>query len=588
MLCCLTAPAWARELKIEKYFDPIKKRYVEVASGEIIVKYKAGIRAQRLSGKVIKKSLEQLRRDPNVEYAEPNYIVHAFTTTPNDPNYSWQWGLPQIKADQGWDIEKGTNEVVIAVIDTGVDLIHPDLQDKLVPLADRWNFVEGNAVPNDGFGHGTHVAGIAAALTDNSLGVAGLAWNCRIMPVRVLNNSGTGTVADVNSGIRWAADHGAQVLNLSLGGPDLASSENEAVQYAHGKGCVIIAAAGNDGNTTLAYPASFDNVISVAAVDRLDARATYSNHNAYVDVAAPGGANNGTAADNIYSTYTGEGYAYDAGTSMATPFVAGLAGLILSHFSSYTNTQVENRIISTVNDLGDAGRDDYFGYGRINAYQALLDSAPTQDVTVSDLTSGVSILFPLGSITVDPVVRFEAIAAPSTSASYPLGKVLCGSAVEITSNVTSFSAPLTMTLTLPAASVAPRPYWWDAASGQWSTSGLTFVSWSGTTLTFTSTHLSIFAAFGVSGVLSDILIYPNPFKVGGGGSLTFAGLSGVETVRIFDLTGQLVYSAAAGGSSSIVWDGKNSAGHNCVPGIYLYLITDTAGNRRSGKLALSR
>jgi len=301
-----------------------------------------------------------------------NHVVPVF---PNDPAYNSddQWGLDQIQSPRAWGITTGSNQVIIAVIDSGVDLDHPDLQDKIVT---GWDFVNDDDQPDDDYSHGTHVAGIAAAVTDNDLGIAGVSWGARIMPVKVLDHSGSGYMADVISGMRYAADHGAQVLNLSLGGLSNSQSLQDAVDYARNKGAVVIAAVGNCGNGCTIdrtyyynpdmYPASCQNVVGVAATTSTDDQASFSEHNTSVDVSAPG--------TSIYSTIP-NGYGYKDGTSMATPFVSGLATLILSKWPDYTPLQVETALFDNADDLGDAGWDEYFGHGRINAYQTLLYGA---------------------------------------------------------------------------------------------------------------------------------------------------------------------------------------------------------------------
>ncbi|MDH7475678.1 MAG: S8 family peptidase [Anaerolineae bacterium] len=300
---------------------------------------------------------------------------HVTPLYPNDPAYEGddQWGLNKIEGPKAWGITTGSSLVTIAVIDTGVDLDHPDLQDKIVP---GWDFVNNDATPDDDHSHGTHVAGIAAATTNNGLGVAGVAWNTRIMPVKVLDSSGNGSMDDVIAGMTYAADHGAQVLNLSLGSVNNSSALQDAVNYARDRSAVVVAAAGNCGSGCIIgsqyyynpymYPASCQNVIGVAATTSTDGWPPFSEHNTYVDLSAPG--------VGIYSTIP-NGYGYKDGTSMATPFVSGLAALVLSRWPDYTPSQVETALFNNADDLGSSGRDDYFGYGRINAFQTLLNGA---------------------------------------------------------------------------------------------------------------------------------------------------------------------------------------------------------------------
>ncbi|HID63957.1 MAG TPA: peptidase S8 [Anaerolineae bacterium] len=316
--------------------------------------------------------IKAFKSSPYVEYAEPNYIAHVFIT-PNDPYWSSQWGMTKIEAPAAWDITTGSDSVTIAIVDTGVDLFHPDISGK---LASGYDFVNDDNTPQDDHGHGTHVAGIAAAKTDNSTGVAGLAWGAEIMPVKVLDDYGNGGYEDVASGIIFAANNGADIINLSLGGSASSSVLEEAVEYAHDLGCVIVAATGNN-NSAVNYPARYPEVIAVAATDSNDQRASFSNYGPEVDVAAPG--------VNIRSTYWWGGSTYEwmNGTSQASPHVAGLAALIWSVNPDLSNTQVESIIKQTADDLGAAGRDNYYGFGRINARRALEATAPSLDTPTS-------------------------------------------------------------------------------------------------------------------------------------------------------------------------------------------------------------
>ncbi|MFZ5916577.1 MAG: S8 family serine peptidase [Chloroflexota bacterium] len=304
-----------------------------------------------------------LQQNSGVAFAELDRRVQI-VTDPDDPGYSGRWWWDKIQAPEAWDVTTGSPDVIIAVIDTGVDLDHPDLAAKLV---DGYDFANLDTTPDDDHGHGTHVAGITAAVTDNSLGVAGLAWQASIMPVKVLDSSGSGWLSDVAGGIVYAADNGAQVINLSLGGPDSDSTLSEAIDHAHDQGVFIAAAAGNNGNNTLLYPAAEEHVVGVAATDSGDARAYFSNYGAHVDIAAPG--------VSIYSTYPGS-YATMSGTSMATPFVAGLAALLFALDADLTPDDIETILADSAHDLGPAGRDDYFGWGRIDAYAAVAAASP--------------------------------------------------------------------------------------------------------------------------------------------------------------------------------------------------------------------
>jgi thermitase len=335
-----------------------------------------------------------LNADPGVIYAEPNYIYHAFDLVPNDPSYSKQWAHGVIQSPAAWGITTGSSDVVIAIIDSGVDMSHSELASKLVAGHD---FVDDDSTPSDENGHGTHVAGIAAAVTNNGVGVAGMAWGAKIMPVRVLDNKGSGYNSDITDGITWAYQNGADIINMSLGGITYSQAMQDAVNAAHAAGSLVIAAMGNCRTSSSAcptanptqYPAAYSNVMAVAATDNGDSYAYYSQYGAHCDIAAPGGELTGYHDPNgIYSTmptyavylttYYGYTINYDylQGTSQATPYVSGLAALVWSMAPAMTNDAVQNLIEQTADDLGTVGKDQNYGWGRINAYMALLNLAP--------------------------------------------------------------------------------------------------------------------------------------------------------------------------------------------------------------------
>jgi len=216
-----------------------------------------------------------LREDPAVRWAEPNYVVTIADAIPNDPEWGVQYGLRAIRAPAGWDFARGSSTVAVAVVDTGVDPTHPDLSGKLVP---GYDFVNGDPDPTDDHGHGTHVAGMIGAATDNGLGIAGTSWGARIIPVKVLSSSGQGWDTTVASGMVWAVDQGARVINLSLGQTSPSSLLQSAVSYAVTHGGVVVAAAGNSGSSGILYPARYAEAIAVAATDQTNARASFSSY----------------------------------------------------------------------------------------------------------------------------------------------------------------------------------------------------------------------------------------------------------------------------------------------------------------------
>jgi len=331
-----------------------------------------------------------LSRNPDVLSAGPNYIARI-AVTPNDPLFRYQYALSNtgqdigapgspsgkskadIKATASWEETKGAADTVIAIIDSGVDFDHPDLKNKIVSRGH--DFVNDDEEATDDNGHGTFVAGVAAADTNNDEGIAGVAWNCRILPVKVVDAEGYAGYDDLIDGILWAADNGADIINLSLGGPDSDDSLRDALRYANEKGVVIAAAAGNDG-TSVFYPAAYDAYcLAVAATDYNDLRPDWSCFGPQVDVAAPGESVLGTFPTYMVDLTEYLPYAWGDGTSASAPHVAGLAALIKGLKPWLTANQIMDVIRFSSDDVnsGDySGKDDYIGYGRINMEKALV------------------------------------------------------------------------------------------------------------------------------------------------------------------------------------------------------------------------
>ncbi len=385
----------------------------EYVPGQVVVKFKTGIDPKAINstaaanslsivksstlsdytlvqiptGKTVDDMVATLNKDPNVEYAEPNYIYHAFMT-PNDTYYSpYQWDLPQIHMPAAWDQSTGSG-VVVAVIDCGVAYENYGAYAKAPDLAGTnfvagYDFVNNDSHPNDDEGHGTHVTGTIAQTTNNNLGCAGVAYNCSIMPVKVLNSAGNGTLTDIADGINWATSHGAKVINMSLGGPSGSTTLQNAIISAYNAGVTIVCAAGNAGTSAPQYPAAYSQCISVSAVRYDQTIASYSSYGSTVDICAPGGdvtvdQNGDGYGDGILQNtfaapnYTSFGYYFYEGTSMASPHVAGVAALLIAKAGgSLTPAQVRAALQNTATDLGASGWDQYYGYGEVNADAAL-------------------------------------------------------------------------------------------------------------------------------------------------------------------------------------------------------------------------
>jgi len=313
----------------------------------------------------VAEAMARLSLCPGIRLVEPNYLVHIADTIPSDTSWGLQYGLVNIRAPQGWDYSTGSTAVTIAIVDTGVDPGHPDLAAKIVP---GYDIVNDDGDPRDDNGHGTHVAGVAAALANNGAGIAGVSWGARIMPLKVLNAAGDGTYDDVAAGIIWAADQGAQVINLSLGGAKASTVLEAAVEYANAKGAVLVAAAGNRGAGFVLYPARLPHVIAVAATDANNSRASFSNYGPEVALAAPG--------VSIYSTAPGGSYSPLSGTSLATAFVSGLAAILRGIPGIGSADVIAWEMESTALDLGPAGVDAFYGYGLIQMDRAILAALP--------------------------------------------------------------------------------------------------------------------------------------------------------------------------------------------------------------------
>lgn len=324
------------------------------------------------SDKSVTEKLQEIKSNSSIiEYAEENYKVSTNYTV-NDPKSREQTGMAVANLPKAWDITFGDPKIVIAVIDTGIDLTHPDLKNKVVQ---GYNILtQGQSQPLDDNGHGTHASGIAAAETNNKVGVAGTAPLCKIMPIKALDAKGSGETVNIAYGIIWAVDHGARVISMSLGGPQN-ETVKKAVEYALAKDVVLVAAMGNDGKNMKSYPAALPGVIGVGSVTFSKQRSDFSNYGNWISVVAPGSeilSTMPTYTSTMTEMEKNKGYDYLDGTSMACPMVAGLAGLILSRYPSYTQQEVKAKLQSTATDLGKKGFDDQYGYGLINAYKAVL------------------------------------------------------------------------------------------------------------------------------------------------------------------------------------------------------------------------
>ncbi len=304
---------------------------------------------------------------PYIDYMEPDVLVSG-ESTPNDPAFSdltKVYGLNMVEAPRAWDVGSGSADVILAILDTGLNAAHVEFADRVVA---GYDFINEDEDPTDDHGHGTHVAGIAAAAAGNGEGSAGVCPQCKIMPIKVLDGGNRGTWGTVASGIYYAVDHGARVINLSLGASATSRTLEDAVAYAKEHDVIIVASSGNAASSLPYYPAAIPWVVAVGATTDVDALWSFSNTGDHIDLTAPG--------YRIYSTYydlsSNGGYAYMTGTSMASPFVTGLVGLVAGLDGELTASEIIDLMTANADDLGDEGKDASFGYGRINAYTTLV------------------------------------------------------------------------------------------------------------------------------------------------------------------------------------------------------------------------
>jgi len=314
---------------------------------------------------------------------------------PDDPLFSWEWPLVRINTVESWGVTLGSSGLPVAVVDSGVEASHPDLQGQVLP---GYDFVNDDDDPSDDNGHGTAMAGIIAARADNGIGIVGIAPASQVLPVKVLDANGSGYYSTLAEGILYAVDHGAKVINLSLTGPAPSSVLQSAVDYARAHDVIVVAAAGNNANSTPAYPAAYEGVVAVAASDYNDQRAWFSSYGSWVSLAAPG--------MGVMSTKLGGGYGGVSGTSPATALTSGAFALLRSADPTLSAADAVARMTANAVDLGAQGWDPYFGFGRIDAYAALVPGQvvrhlPDHTFPVVKLLSPANLSLVYGQVSID-------------------------------------------------------------------------------------------------------------------------------------------------------------------------------------------
>lgn len=394
-------PNFAMDETDEISYDELARPYV---SGQLIIGYnrrapanvKMALRAQmqlemkeelRIIGAEVvkvkneraKEVLDTLRKNPNVSFVEYDYIA-SIGYIPNDPYYPAQSYLPNMNTAAAWDITLGSPDVVIAILDTGISSGNVDMQGNVIG---GYNFISDNTNYADDNGHGTMVASVAAGITDNGYGIAGIAGKSKLLAVKVMNSSGSGTYSTMIKGIEYAVSNGAKVINMSIGGRTASTALKLAVDSAVSSGLTVVAAAGNEGSTSLSFPAAYDNVIGVGAVDFNNNKTSYSNTGQGITIMAGGSARVATT-----TTYIGTA----SGTSFASPYVAGLVALMYSSNANVTPNMVFDAIAKGAVDLGSSGYDTTFGYGMVDMGKSLglvsgsSAPAPIKDTIAPTLT----------------------------------------------------------------------------------------------------------------------------------------------------------------------------------------------------------
>lgn len=414
-----TLPLEAVQIKAREYIVKFNQDIDRAYLQKEILKGKGQI-LNRLRDNIYKISLDDENRDiikkleenPLVSYIEPEYLVHI-QHIPNDPGYAKQWNLKLLNLETVWQNWSSSKDTIVAVIDTGILPGHPDLAGNIIP---GYDFIDDDNDPTDTnkeFSHGTHVAGIIGAMTNNQQGIAGINWQVSIMPIRVIGKEGTGDYSALIAGIYWAVDNGANVINLSLAGSMDTIALREAIQYAVQHQVTVVAAAGNNGSSPILYPARYPEVISVGAVGPTRERAYYSNYGPELDLVAPGGDSSilteeyntilSTAGymDNNTAVYQ---YTWAQGTSMAAPHVSASVALLYS--AGITDpVEIQRLLRETADDLGSPGPDSFYGAGLLNIKRALAYTGWYEDdtsilVQAINKTSGEK-----KSVFVDPVKR---------------------------------------------------------------------------------------------------------------------------------------------------------------------------------------
>ena len=519
----------------------------------------SGLRIVELTPGMERQMVERLSRHPHLKFAEVDRRIRHDLAV-NDPYLGSQWHLSKIGAYSAWNGAQGAG-VTIAVLDSGIDTLHPDLVSRLVP---GHNFADGSGTVEDVRDHGTKVAGVAAAASNNGLGVASVAGQLKVMPIRVSDSTGHATWSAIAAGLTHAADRGARVANVSFSGAAGSAAVLSAASYMKNKGGLVFLSAGNS-NVNPGY-ANTSAVVIVAATDSNDTKASFSNFGDHVHLAAPG--------TGIFTTTWGQSYTSVAGTSFSAPIAAGVAALVMSANPLLSAAQVENILFATAVDLGAAGRDVHFGHGRVDAAAAVsaalatVGSIPAPDT----LAPGASITTPLGSSTVSGLVPVS--VAVSDNVGVTRAELLVNGRVVVSD------------------SSAPFAFSWDTTT---SSNGLA------------SVNVRAFDAAGNAGLSPTVAVnvantvapdvqapeasFRNPAngaRVSGSVSVEVnaSDNSGVAGLRMaLSINGKQVASSIASGTLNYTWNTRKAPSGNHT---LSFVAVDAAGNRSTGAVTVTR
>ncbi|MBY0467797.1 MAG: S8 family serine peptidase [Burkholderiaceae bacterium] len=505
-------------------------------------------------------TLARLAHHPQLKFAELDRRVRL-TLVSNDPYNGSEWHVPKIRADQSWDTTQGGG-VTIAILDSGVLATHPDLIANLVP---GWNFYDNNSNTADVYGHGTAVAGAAAATTNNGTGVAGVAGSAKIMPIRVTDTAGYGYYSTIAQGITYAADHGARVANASFASLYSSSAVQSAAQYLKSKGGLFVVAAGNSGANDGA-PAT-TAMIPVSATDGSDARASWSSFGSYVAVSAPG--------VGIWTTNSDGGYGAWSGTSFSSPITAGVVALMMAAKPALSASQIEGLLYSTAIDLGTPGRDPYYGYGRIDAAAAV--AAAVSTVAADTQSPTVAISAPLGGSTVSGLTSVDVSAADNVGVAR----------VELRVNGSTIATDI----------AAPYQFTWDSSQSPNGTATVVAYAFDAAGNSKASANVSVnvsnasaIPAPAPTDSIAPVVAITNPVNGGKVSGMVSIGVAASDNAGVTGIKQSLyingaLKASATGGNLSYNWNTKKMAsGQYTITAV----ATDAAGNQTRTSIQVSR